>query len=78
MQRQPLSIEIIAETYRRELLADAERVRPKTPARPRRRGCRAAAARLRLAAGGALIRAGHRLRGTPAAPGQPGVPSEAQ
>lgn len=74
MQRNPLSIMIVAEAYQRELLADAERVRPKTQARPRRR---AAATRLRLAAGGALVRAGHRLRGTPAAPGQPGVISEA-
>jgi hypothetical protein len=74
MERQPLSLEIVAEAYRRELLADAERVRPKTPARPRRR---VAATRLRLAAGGALVRAGHRLQGTPVAPGQPRVTSEA-
>lgn len=74
MQHQPFSVMIVAEAYQRELLADADRVRKKTKERPRRR---AAAIHLRLAAGSALVRIGHRLQGAPDAPGQPGVTSDA-
>ena len=77
MERQPFQFMIVAWAHRRDLPADTERVRPRTQARPGRRAYRGTATRLRLAAGGALIRAGHRLLGTPAAPGQPGVTAEA-
>ena len=64
MQSAPSSVEIMAETYRQTLLADAGRTRPKTPRQPRPSRSLGSIAAWRNR-GGVLVRAGERLRGVP-------------
>ena len=62
MQSAPTSAELMAETYRQTLLADAARTRPKTPRQPRRSRSLVSIAVWRNRAGAVMIWAGERLR----------------
>ena len=67
MQPQPTSVFLVADAYRRELLADAARVQPVRPNGAVGRGSPISVSRLRRTVGLALMWSGERLLGGQAA-----------